>query len=274
MIVRFWGVRGSIPVPGAETVRFGGNTACVSVECDGTVVVLDAGTGIKDLGASLAGGSDRIVLLLSHPHWDHLLGMPFFAPLYETDRPIDVVEFEESGDRHSPLKMLDGVHFPLRWDRLPAKLCHATGDGLQVLADYGFKVRRLRLNHPGGAFGFRISRGDASVVYMTDNEIDPPGGSETPFESLVAFCRNADVLCHDAQYLAGEHDDRWGWGHSALPRVCDLATEAAVGHLVLFHHDPDRSDAQLAEMEAEARALLEPNGIRCTAAYEGLALEL
>lgn len=274
MIIRFWGVRGSIPVPGRGTLRFGGNTACVSVEADGTVLVLDAGTGIKDLGAALAGGSDRIVLLLSHPHWDHVMGMPFFAPLYEEGRPIDVVDFEGDGDRFSPLNVLDGVHFPLNWENLPCEVHHAPGDGLKVLAGYGFELRRLRLNHPGGAFGFRVSRDGASMVYMTDNEIDPPEGSATPFGSLVAFCRGAEVLCHDAQYVSGEHVDRWGWGHSTLPRVCDLAKDAEVGHLVLFHHDPDRDDDHVAQMEAEARALLEPAGIRCTAAYEGLTLEL
>lgn len=274
MIIRFWGVRGSLPVPGPGTVRFGGNTACVSVEADGTVVVLDAGTGIKDLGAALAGGEDRIVLLLTHPHWDHLMGMPFFAPLYEQDRAIEVVAFEGEGEPFSALQMLDGVHFPIHWEDLPADVRHAQGDGIGILAEHGFEVRRLRLNHPGGAFGFRLAHEGASMVYMTDNEIDPPQGGATPFQSLVAFCAGTDVLCHDAQYVSGEHHDRWGWGHSSLPRVCDLAVAAEVRHLVLFHHDPDRTDAQVAEMEAEARRILQPAGIRCTAAHEGLALEL
>jgi phosphoribosyl 1,2-cyclic phosphodiesterase len=274
MIVRFWGVRGSIPVPGADTVRFGGNTACVSIEAGGTVLVLDAGTGIKDLGTSLAGGNDRIVLLLSHPHWDHVMGMPFFAPLYEKGRAIDIVDLELDGRRYSPLEMLDGVHFPLVHEKLPSDLRHGSLEDVDALAEAGFGVTSLELNHPGGAQGFRIQNGDRVVVYMTDNEIDAPESSTTGFAELVDFCRGADVLCHDAQYLSGEHDDRWGWGHSALPRVCDLAIEAGVGHLVLFHHDPDRTDAQVMEMEAAARAQLEPAGIAATAAYEGLALEL
>ena len=274
MIVRFWGVRGSMPVPGPDTVRVGGNTACVSVEANGTVLVLDAGTGIKGLGAALVGGSERIVLLLSHPHWDHIMGMPFFAPLYERGRSIDVVDFEADGARFSPLEAIDGVHFPLRREQLPCEVKTAAGDGIALLREHGFEARRIRLNHPGGAYGYRIEVGGRSFVHMTDNEIDPPEGSATSFEELVDFCQGVDVLCHDAQYMAGEHDGRWGWGHSAMPRVCDLAVAADVAHLVLFHHDPDRTDAQVADMEGAARAALAPHGIQSTAAFEGLSLEL
>ena len=238
------------------------------------MLVLDAGTGIKALGERLAGGRQRIVLLLSHPHWDHLMGMPFFAPLYERDRRIDVVDYVANGERFSPLAAVDGVHFPIPRDELPAECVTADGDGTALLQGLGFAFRRHRLNHPGGADGFRISRDGSSLVYMTDNEIDAPEGAVTSFEALVEFCRSAQVLCHDAQYLAGEHDDRWGWGHSALPRVCDLAVAASVEHLILFHHDPDRSDTGVTAMEAEARRLLASHGVRCTAAYEGLTLEL
>lgn len=274
MIVRFWGVRGSIPVPGAQTVGIGGNTACVSVEGGDTVIVLDAGTGIKRLGESLVGGDAHLVLILTHPHWDHLMGIPFFAPLYEKDRPIDVVPFKAEGVSHSPLSPLDGIHFPLTQDQLAARCTTVDGDGLANLRERGFEAERLELNHPGGAYGYRFTYEDASIVYMTDNEIDPPGGAVTSFDQLVDFCRGADVLCHDAQYVKGEHYDRWGWGHSALPRVCDLAVAAGVGHLVLFHHDPDRTDDQIRAMEKDAQARLGPRGIRCTAAYEGLRLDL
>ena len=143
-----------------------------------------------------------------------------------------------------------------------------------MLLERGFQVDLIPLNHPGGAVGFRISAGGGSMVYMTDNELDPPAGAAVSFDQLVEFCRGADVLCHDAQYRAGEHEDRWGWGHSSLPRVCDLAKAAQVGHLILFHHDPERTDDQVAALEAEARAELEPRGIRCTAAYEGLTLDV
>jgi phosphoribosyl 1,2-cyclic phosphodiesterase len=274
MIVRFWGVRGSIPVPGPETVGIGGNTACVSVEGGDTVIVLDAGTGIKRLGESLVGGDARLVLILTHPHWDHLMGMPFFGPLYEKDRPIDVIPFQTAGTSHSPLTPVDGIHFPLTQEQLPARCTTADGDGLAMLRARGFEAGRLELNHPGGAYGYRFTYGDASLVYMTDNEIDPPSGGATSFDELVDFCRSADVLCHDAQYVEGEHYERWGWGHSALPHVCDLAVAAKVKHLVLFHHDPDRTDDQIRAMEKEARTLLDPRGIHCTAAYEGLRLDL
>ncbi len=231
-------------MPGSTTARIGGNTACVSVEADGTILVLDGGTGI------------------------------FFAPLYERDRRIDVVDFVGDGVRHSPLEPLDGVHFPIHARDLPARCVTADGQGEALLLELGFEVHRHAVNHPGGAVGFRIRHGGADLVYMTDNEIDPPAGAAASFEALADFCRQADVLCHDAQYLPGEHTDRWGWGHSSLPGVCDLAIAAEVGHLVLFHHDPDRTDAEIADMERQARERLEPSGILCTAAYEGLSLEL
>ena len=281
MTITFWGARGSRPVPGPHTLRYGGNTACVSVEIDGKVLVLDAGTGMFELGQTLLGTGQDVFVLLSHLHSDHTQGLPFFAPLYQPSGPIYLLDYEQDGEAWSPLTLFDGVHHPLRKDMLPAECLRLRGDALAHLAAHGLAVERTRLNHGGGAYGYRVTRGGRAFVYMTDNELVPAGGADVqpgpypdpvPFERFAAFCAGADVLCHDAQYRADEMPLRRGWGHSQLPDVCRLAEKAGVGHLVLFHHDPLRTDEALDALLCEARARLEPSGIACTAAYEGLVL--
>jgi ribonuclease BN (tRNA processing enzyme) len=140
------------------------------------------------------------------------------------------------------------------------------------LTDQGFSLSRRPVNHPGGAYGYRFDLPDRTVVHIPDNEVAPPGDTVAPFGALANFCAGADVLVHDAQYGSEDVPEKAGWGHSVLPDVCRLARAAAAGHLVLFHHDPDRSDEALDAMVAEARARLSPHGIDCTAAYEGLTL--
>ena len=281
MTITFWGVRGSLPVPGPHTLRYGGNTSCVSVEIDGKVLVLDAGTGIFELGRRLLGTDKEVFLLLSHRHNDHLQGLPFFAPLYHPCAPIHLLDYEHHGEAWSPLVLFDGIRYPLRREMLPAACLRVQGDVLAHLAAHGFSVERQALNHGGGAYGYRITHEGRSFVYITDNEIVEPGSADVgaelyekpvAFERFAAFCAGADVLCHDAQYRAGEMAMRRGWGHSQLPDVCRLAEAAQVRHLVLFHHDPARTDDAVDALLGEARARLAESGIACTAAYEGLTL--
>ena len=254
MTITFWGARGSLPVPGPHTLRYGGNTACVSVEIDGKVLVLDAGTGMFELGQTLLGAGKDVFVLLSHLHSDHTQGLPFFAPLYQPSGLIYLLDYEHDGQAWSPLDLFDGVHHPLRKDMLPAECLRVRGDALAHLAEHGFAVERTRLNHAGGAYGYRITHAGRAFVYMTDNELVMANGADVrpspypdpiSFERLAAFCADADVLCHDAQYRAAEMPLRRGWGHSQLPDVCRLAEVAGVKHLVLFHHDPLRTDEAL-----------------------------
>ena len=273
MIARFWGVRGSIAVPGADTLRYGGNTACVSLEVDSRLLILDAGTGIRPLGATLVGSTQELCILISHAHADHIAGFPFFAPIYERDRCIDVVDFEEGGRTWSLLQVLDGLHSPMLPAHAAAACRHAGGPDFAVLRDKGFDVRAIPLNHPGGAWGFRVFDRGRSFVYMTDNEIDA-ADARTSFDAFVRFCHGSDVLCHDAQFLDDEMPSRAGWGHSSVNQACDLAIAAGVQHLVLFHHDPDRSDDALDRIALAATERVSPYGIRCDAAREGLSIQL
>jgi phosphoribosyl 1,2-cyclic phosphodiesterase len=272
MIVRFWGVRGSFPTPGASTARIGGNTACLSVEADGQVLVMDAGTGIRELGKTLEGSASEITILTSHVHWDHVIGIPFFAPLYEEGRTVNLALVRGADGPRSPLEIMDGVHFPRDRSDLPAAV-HVVEDEAAFLAQRGFSFQSIGLNHPAGATGFRIGRGAGDLVYMTDNELGGPD-ARARFPEFVAFADGARILCHDAQYLTAEIEGRRGWGHSTVDEACELAAAARVEHLVLFHHDPERDDDAVLRIESDAKARLAPLGIACTAAYEGLTLAI
>ena len=294
MIARFWGVRGSIASPGRSTARYGGNTSCVSVHIAGAgILVLDAGTGIRELGKTLAGGNDQVFILLSHAHWDHVQGFPFFMPIYEVDRKIILFPTRLSPgspcgrcqalreQRNPPLicpllDQMDGQRFPVRVEDVPSQPQCVTEDEMRFLRQHGFEVTRIPVNHPGGAFGYKIRHNGGSLVYLTDNELEPPYPKVTRFEEFAAFAHQADVLIHDAQYLERDMPHKHGWGHSLVDQACRLAQAAEVKHLVLYHHDPDRTDAELDSIQQTAREWFVAQGspLRCTVAFEGLCLEV
>jgi phosphoribosyl 1,2-cyclic phosphodiesterase len=268
MKLRFWGVRGSIPSPGVDTAGVGGNTSCVEVRCGGTRLVLDAGTGLRRLGDTMmAAQALDATLLLSHFHWDHIQGLPFFVPAYLRQSELRVV-----GMRGAALTLeqtlatqMQAPVFPVRFDQLGARLAldEITPGASFALGDV--RVRTALLDHPGGSLGYRIEHGGNVVVYATDVEL---GGAAEP--SLRALAHEADVLVMDAQYLPEEYRNaKVGWGHSTFDAVARLARESRVKNLVLFHHDPTRSDAGVAAIEAAARELFP----RTIAAREGLFLD-
>lgn len=273
MIIKHWGVRGTIPAPGEQTVRYGGNTTSISVEIEDKVIVFDAGSGIRLLGTSLMGSEHDIFLLISHLHTDHILGFPYFNPLYEPDRRIHVIDYHKDGRAWSLLDLFDGIHFPLRLSDLPSAYRRVEGDGLAYLARYGLQVESLSVNHPGDALGYRLTHEGRRFIFIPDNELHA-SHPKTDLDTFVSFCRDADVLCHDAQYLQDEMPAKHGWGHSCVQHVCELAIAARVRHLVLIHHDPDRTDDALDAIQADARAVLQPHDIACTAAYEGFTIDL
>ena len=278
MNVRFWGVRGSIPSPGPTTMRYGGNTSCVSIEfADNHVLVLDAGTGIRLLGDAVAQGDAEISMALTHAHWDHIHGFPFFAPLYQEGRSILFASHERAQALFKVLiQQMDGARFPVTQDQLPCILRFLPEAGFNTRIEKTAEVTRLKVNHPGEADGIRVRCDGHTVVYIPDNELDPPDKPTVSFKELASFCRYADVLIHDAQYLEEDMPEKSGWGHSTVERVCDLAAEAEVAHLVLFHHDPNRTDDELDAIQNLARNRLAQLGspARCTVAYEGLMLKV
>ncbi len=255
MKVTFYGVRGSIATPGKETVNYGGNTSCVLVEPDDEVVLIfDAGTGIRSLGQLLATDSRDIYLLFSHHHWDHIQGLPFFRPIYQQGRKIRLLSnYLNSGDASSVLDQMTDSHFPVTGAQLQAEIevLAFNDQGIIVIGDT--KVSTLPLNHPGGGSGYKIETADGSLAYITDNELFPPDEMQTPYPEWVNFLQGVDLLIHDAMFLDDELPKVHGWGHSLVTQTLQLALDADVKHLLLFHHDPSRTDAQLDEILANSR---------------------
>jgi phosphoribosyl 1,2-cyclic phosphodiesterase len=278
MTIQFWGVRGSTPTPGPLTVRYGGNTACVSIDLGPeTILVLDAGTGIRALGKAIADSRADIFVLLSHAHWDHIQGFPFFQPIYDPHRTIYVFPtLQVQSLWCSVLEQMDGAHFPVTPDNLPSNTQCITEGMSTFLQDHGIYISRIATNHPGGGSGYRLEREGRSVVYLTDNELEPPYKKTTSFDAFVQFCQHADVLIHDAQYLESDMPHKHGWGHSLVSHVQELAAAANVHHLILFHHDPDRTDEELDAMQDATQDWLrqQSSPVQCTVAFEGLTINM
>ncbi len=273
MHLTFWGTRGSTPAPGPDTVRFGGNTACVSIRLEhGPRLVLDAGTGIRALGDVLASeGEHDMTLLLSHGHWDHIQGFPFFAPAYDKDCQIRVLGCPFGTKRLQQIlsDQMECTYFPVPLSALAAKLSFEEFcDDWEEIGSA--RIQAFPLRHPGGGRGFRIAEGKHVIVYLTDNEL-PPEGPEWDF--YVQECRGADLLIHDAQYTEEELPLHCGWGHSSYVQATRLALAAQVKRLALFHHDPKRTDQELDAFEAScARMVAHKNSVLTVyVAAEGLS---
>ena len=255
MNITFYGVRGSTAAPGPTTARYGGNTSCVHIELNsGHDLILDAGTGIRKLGQKLARNTSPVNILLSHGHWDHIQGYPFFAPIYQPEREINVYVTVESGEKLlcSLFDQLDGYNFPVKAEDLPSNnFCKFKGAESELYEKSGITVVRKVLNHPGGGNAFRVTEDGVTCAYVTDNELDPPGDIKTSYDDWVEYLHGVDVLIHDAQYTESDMPHKHGWGHSLISQVRQLATDAEVGTLVMFHHDPDRTDSELDEIQIE-----------------------
>jgi len=269
MQIKFYGVRGSIPTPGIHSQKYGGNTPCVLLTSDsGQRLILDAGTGLRLLGDELVGKTEAINLLLSHNHWDHIQGFPFFAPAYQQGRQINIFPGDTVTAQHSAiLQQMQGEFFPVQASDLAAsiKILPLPDQGFQ-LGD--FQIWRCRLNHPGSGSAYKICADGRSLAYVTDNELLPPVASYTSFEQWIRFVQNVDVLIHDGQYLESDMPLKHGWGHSLVSQALDLAEQAAVGVLVLFSHDPCRTDEQLDQLFNS----LQQHRVNVTLASEGLVL--
>ena len=277
--VDFWGVRGSVPSPGPTTARYGGNTSCVSITIDNKILILDAGTGIRNLGGAIIGQPElEIFVVVTHSHWDHIQGFPFFTPIYQPDRPVHMFPtlHKKNVVLSSLIDQMDGAHFPITPDQVPSNFNFVTENPLEFLESNGFHMELVPMNHPGKAFGYKIKIDDKIICYFTDNEIDPPYEKSIELDVLTEKCRNADILIHDAQYIEADMPLKHGWGHSLISQVTKLGESAEVKNLVYYHHDPERSDDDIdAELETASKTLKE-NGssVHPYFAYEGLKLSI
>jgi phosphoribosyl 1,2-cyclic phosphodiesterase len=280
MLVTFYGVRGSIAAPGPNTNKYGGNTSCVHVKLNcGENLILDAGTGIRKLGMRMARQEryEPILLVLSHGHWDHIQGYPFFDPIYQPDREIVVCQGVEGNALalKALLEQMDGSNFPVHSEDLPSRVStiHTVED---YLKEKPFRTVRKDLNHPGGGHAYRVEEDGVTFAYITDNELEPPGVPQTSYDDWVEFCRGVDILVHDAQYIEDDMPAKHGWGHSLISQVRQLAVDSQVKNLVMYHHDPERTDAELDEIAIESAKFFKSKNsvIGSYIAAEGLTFEL
>jgi phosphoribosyl 1,2-cyclic phosphodiesterase len=280
LLARVWGCRGSLPAPGEETVRYGGNTTCVEVRGSNDVVlILDAGTGIRRLGYELDPGA-QIHVLLTHLHLDHLEGLRFFAPLWEEGReihiwgppsPVHSLEERIARSFSPPL-------FPVDLADIPAAIhFHDVPDDSWRLGEV--QVLSLPVSHRGSTVGYRLEVARGSLAFIPDHE--PVLGVElaeldTDWISGHPLAAGVDVLLHDSQFTEDEYAERVGWGHSSVAHAVEFARKADVGRLVLFHHDPDRSDAEVERLTERASELWDGagGGAAPLAAHEGMTIEL
>lgn len=258
--VRCWGTRGSIPSPGPQTARFGGNTSCLEVRFGKRGrIVFDAGTGIRGLGQQLLqhGGPTDADLFLTHWHWDHIQGIPFFAPLYDPRTRIRIHAPAPLGTDIRALlaEQMSAPYFPMVWETLDAQIETMEAGAVSWEVD-GATIEAFPVCHGDLTYAYRFQFGGAVVVYAPDNELQRMREQLGPsaYQALVAFCRDADVLIHDAMYTAEEYEQRQGWGHSTYGQAVQLAEEVGAKSLYLFHHAPERSDLELEEILASLRS--------------------
>jgi len=272
---KFWGVRGSIPTPGPGTVKFGGNTSCIEVRVGGEIIILDAGTGLRPLGISLLNEFKEqplnLTLLLTHTHWDHIQGLPFFPPIYRPQNRLRILGYE--GARTSLHTVLSGQmespYFPVTFGELPGNV------EIEELRDMKFNVGNVRVeaffaNHPGICVGYRIFSEEGSLAFFPDNELHYPhrhstGHADKPQSldfaraedtKMVEFLHGVDALIMDSQYDSHEYKDHVGWGHGCVDDVVELAMRAEAKKLFLFHHDPDHDDARVEAIIHSAKQIV------------------
>ena len=256
MKVKFWGCRGSIPVPDSRMLKYGGNTTCVELILNDRVFIIDSGTGIRRLGEDLVKRKIYdIDVFLTHSHWDHIQGFPFFAPIYLKKARIKIF------GRTSSYKQLKDIFtsqmsyefFPVSFFDLQSKINFVEVDTQQFGIGH-YRIKIIQTNHPIFTVGIRVENNEESFVFMTDNELND-NNPKTSRSEFVKFCEGAQYLIHDAQFTEDEYRKRRGWGHSTFEQAIALAGDSGVKNLGLFHHDPNRRDDELRGKEIELKKL-------------------
>ncbi len=265
--IKFWGVRGSLPRPSKTTIKFGGNTPCLELRYGNELIICDAGTGLFDLGKSLPSKIDATILF-SHYHWDHIIGLPFFSPIYNKGSKLRIIG--RRGLKRALNNLLNAPNFPIGLSDLHAKIRLNEKREEHFMIGH-ISIETFEVNHPNGAFGYSfILPNGKKMVFISDNS--PAKNNLYLINKIV----DADILIHDAQYLPKEYLNKKHFGHSPWQYVLDLAIKANIKQVILFHHDPARTDKELKVIEYSARRLAKKIGLKTKvlAAYEGLILTL
>lgn len=299
MKLKFWGVRGSIPTPGKHTVRYGGNTPCLELRLDDDkLIILDAGTGIRNFGDDLInnGESVKAYLLITHPHWDHIQGFPFFKPAFISGNELTIIGTERPEKSLSEIisEQMNRIYFPVQLRELKAKINFIPIREEGEMNIFEAKVRTLYVNHPGFTVAYRLEYNGKVLIYVSDNEpydraaaaslsnfeqfVKEKYNSHTgdPNQRVFDFCNGADVLIHDATYTPEEYIDRVGWGHSHYLFTLRVAAEANVKRLYLFHHDQNHSDEKVDDILKKCKKEVKTRGYKfeCEAAAENMVISI
>ncbi|MDR2861062.1 MAG: MBL fold metallo-hydrolase [Syntrophobacterales bacterium] len=279
MIIRCWGARGSIPVSGKDFIRYGGDTACMEIRSENDeVLIIDAGSGIRNLGQRLITEEKHsAALLMTHFHWDHILGFPFFKPLYH-----ESYHLENHGSlavRRTIMEIINGImappFFPVHIEDIRAQIHYREWEE-ESFSVYSFIVEPIALSHPNRGNGYKITENGKKFVFLTDNELGYRHENGWRYEDYREFSRNADLLVHDAEYTEDDYQKTKGWGHSTYKDALQLALDAGVRRLWLFHHHQERSDDDIDRMVLECREIIKSRNasLECFAMYQGMEITL
>jgi phosphoribosyl 1,2-cyclic phosphodiesterase len=279
MKITCWGARGSIAVSGKEYVKYGGDTTCIEIRSkDDDIIIIDAGTGIRKLGNKLIASDKRTYsMIFTHAHWDHLMGFPFFKPIYMKGTKISFYGCpyaqKSIGDILS--KSMMAPYFPVEFGQLQAQMeSHSACEDAFTIGPIA--ITPIQLSHPNQGIGYRFTEDEKSFVFLTDNELSHrhPGGGG--FEDYLRFAADADLLVHDAEYSEDQYKTTKGWGHSLYTDALRLALEAKVKQFGLFHHNQDRSDAELDRIVEDCSGIArkEKSALNCFASHAGMEMDL
>jgi phosphoribosyl 1,2-cyclic phosphodiesterase len=285
LVVKFWGTRGSIPAPGPQTARYGGNTSCVEVRCGEQIIMFDCGSGAREMGLALArefqGKPFELNLLVTHTHWDHIQGFPFFVPAYTPGTKINIYSLRGSDKSLERVftGQMDASYFPVALGDMMARLNFVELDGTLKLGEAS--ITHLYLNHPGLAVGFRVDAGEHSMVYLTDHEpytrMSGDNDHNRKLEAEIAdFIRGTDLYIREAQYTEEEYPTKKGWGHSTWRDALESAAAGQVKRLALYHHDPMHDDEGIDAILRQAHAYMKEHAMafECFAAADNQVLRL
>lgn len=283
--VKFWGTRGSIPTPGSATLRYGGNTSCVEVRCGEHILMMDCGTGAREMGLALMrefpGKPLNIHLFVSHTHWDHIQGFPFFVPAYIPGNRLTIYSLRGADKSLEKVftGQMDSTYFPVALTDLNAHLHFVELENVVQIGEV--KVSHIYLNHPGLAVGFRIDAWGKSVVYVTDHEqycrmLGDNEHNRRQDLDVIEFAQGADLYIREAQYTDEEYPGKKGWGHSTLTDVLESAHKASAKQLGLFHHDPMHDDGTMDRIMSTCHEHMKQRGMKfvCFAASDNLQITL
>ena len=278
MIIRCWGARGSIPVSGKDYLRYGGNTTCLEIRNNrDDILLVDAGSGIREAGnAFLADGRRDFTLLLTHAHWDHIMGFPFFKPLYRHDATINIwgCPFAQDSIREMLARVMSAPYFPIKYDDIHANVTYAE-ICIETYHLGDLTITPIALSHPNQGTGYKFSEAGKSFVFLTDNELGLQHEGGLSYDNYIEFCHGADLLIHDAEYLDEEYPKRRGWGHSTIEQSTRLALDAGVRQLGLFHHNQDRIDTEVDNLVALSRRIIRErkSSLECFAVHQAMELK-